>query len=72
MNDRLLHMRYLGVLSLLGRISTHADLSADDRQCIERAFADGNAHLKETKSEVVFAKCGPRGWAAFDREQAQP
>lgn len=70
--SELIYRQYLGVVSLLGRVSTHADLSHEDRECIARAMRDANAVLRGRASEIVFARCAPRGWAAFERSQVKP
>lgn len=50
-----LYINYLGVLSLLGRFTQ--ELSPDDRECVDRAFADANEILTEHESDYVFKKC---------------
>lgn len=67
-----IYMNYLGVLSLLGRISQNADLSATDKEAVHCAMGDANAILNARKSEVIFARAGSRnGWALFERSQVK-
>ena len=62
-----LYMKYLGVLSLLGKVSHH--FSALDQVPIETAFRDANAILEQRNASIRFHPDHRGGWSAFDEPQ---
>lgn len=65
-NESNLYINYLGILSLLGRLTRN--LSSDDQECVDRAFVDANEILTERESEYVFKKCAPGCYGMFARQ----
>lgn len=66
--DLRIYQSYLGVLSLLGRVSRKLGPHDDDRYGVERAFADANLVLAHRNSNVIFEPDSRGGWSAFDKE----
>jgi hypothetical protein len=66
--DQSLYAKYLGVLSLLGRITHYNRLSSDDRASVDRAFADANKVLEARGSDVRFMRATPGCYATFDHK----
>jgi hypothetical protein len=65
--EQRVYMQYLGVMSLLGRIAGHVNLSREDAALVERAFEDVNVILEVRGSDSYYEKCAPRGYSLFDR-----
>jgi hypothetical protein len=71
MADRLLLMKYIGTLTLLGRVAKRLPAGHQDQYGLDRAFRDGNATLAAAKSHVRFCRASGGGWDAFDVEQVE-
>lgn len=66
--DPLLYTEYIGVLSLLGRISSRS-LTSDDRYSRDFAMEDANDMLARYKSGIRFAKSSGGTYAAHDHKE---
>lgn len=61
------YMTYLGLACLLGRIAGRSRLSSDDKQALERAFADANRIMTGRGSEQEFKKTHDGGYSLFEK-----
>lgn len=68
--DNIIYMKWIGVLTVLGRLASAACISADDHDSIDRAFNDANILLMRREgSTVYFARDTDGGWSPFDKSQ---
>lgn len=58
--------RYLGVLTLLGRVAKFIPIGHEDRYGLDRAFADANTWLDGRNSFIRYERTGGSGYAAFE------
>ncbi len=61
-----IRMQYIGVMTLLGRLSVLKALGADDRYCVDRAFEDANVALDD--SSIQFVRGAAGGYAPVERK----
>lgn len=61
----LLYMRYVGAMTLFGRI-VGRPLNADDEGSVDQAFADANDVLAKAGSGKFFRKVRGGGYSMFD------
>lgn len=65
-----IYMQYLGVLSLLGRVTSHLPQHHSDRECVEQAFVDANVVLRRRGSTFYFEHAASGGFAMFENTSA--
>jgi hypothetical protein len=64
-----LYSKYLGALSVMGRVVNYSSLSADQRFSVDAAFADANKILARKKAGIRYQRTTPGCYATFHHDE---